>query len=116
MSTKKKEIQLNALELNITERLALPGILPVKGNLTAIIIVDELIGMVKLTSQEIVDFGIQNTKDGKGITWIEEKEKPIVLTLNAAQIDTLKKGVEQADKEEKINLSNLSLIKKIIKL
>ena len=110
--SKQHTPQLTMLELTVKDRLVLATILPKRAGLATIILVDSVIGKIKITPEEIDLLSMKDTTTG-GTVWNVEKETVLNVAFTKAEIEVLNEGIKQADEQKVITLDHLPLIKKI---
>ena len=98
--------------LTVFERLTLLGVLPEKGNLAVLRIVEELRGSLSFTEQEIVDFDVE-IEDNR-VKWNEEKANaaPREYDFGATATKTIVDALQKLDKDGLVELKHLSLMDK----
>ena len=65
------------------------------------------------TKQEMESVNMKDLPDGTGTTWDMSKEKPLILSLNEAQVKLLKDGLKILDKNKQLNDDLMPLALKI---
>jgi len=91
------------MKLNISERVALLGVLPSEGNIVTLRIIRELQGRLSFTEQELKQYSLKNTvlPDGNvSLTWnpkLASRTKDIEIgeTANSVIVGQLKKLSDQ---------------------
>ena len=95
--------------LGIKERILIGGLLPKEGNYIEMITIKELTSKIEISS--VVAKEVNLKSNGESVSWDKEKEEEIELTT--VETELLKKSVDKLDRENKITLDTLDIIKKI---
>lgn len=95
--------------LSISERIALPMLIPKTGNMIEIMLMKDLRNKLDFTPEEITDCGIK--MDGEFIRW--DKDTATDIQLSPEQISILKSQVKILDESKQITENILDLCVKI---
>lgn len=104
------------INLNITERFLILGLLPEQGNMVDMLLSKSIRHKVELTAAEISNFEITSEENEPGsslLRWNKDREEDIVLNLEKSEFELLKKQVDKLDSEELITSRNMDLCLKI---
>jgi hypothetical protein len=103
------------IELSVKERLELPLILPDRGGFIQHEIAEMVKTKVRFTGEEIMEFELKDISGGQ-VIWTAAKAKVKPFDFTEAEINLLKKGVDQMDQNENIPAAFFSLCKRIREL
>ena len=98
------------MELDIKERLALLGLLPERGSIVTLRVVQELRSALLFTEAEIAAFGIEN--DGDRITW--KQSPPVEIGIGPAALGVIRDVLKQRDEKGELTLEHLPLYDKLM--
>lgn len=99
------------MKLSIKERLMLPTIMPLEGNLQEQMSVKVIKEKALISKEE--EKAIKYKAGNEGINWDEKLAVDKEIDLNPAEIILLKSAVDTLDKNNKVTQNNLSLCIKI---
>jgi len=102
------------MKLTIKDRIVLLTLLPRQGGLIELQTIKGLIQVLEFTSQEIEEYQLRDTDNG--VLWNKDKEKEKEITFTDAQINLIKKSINEADKNKTLTLEMLETIEKFINL
>jgi len=102
------------MKLTIKDRIILLTLLPRQGGLIELQTIKGLIQVLEFTSQEIEEYQLRDTDNG--VLWNKDKEKEKEITFTDAQINLIKKSINEADKNKTLTLEMLETIEKFINL
>lgn len=102
------------MKLTIKDRIVLLTLLPRHGGLIELQTIKGLIQVLEFTSQEIEEYQLRDTDNG--VLWNKDKEKEKEITFTDAQINLIKKSINEADKNRTLTLEMLETIEKFINL
>lgn len=101
------------ISLSVLDRLLLPDLLPRNGGIILMTLVDSLLNRIRLTPDEITEYELSDTPDRR-IIWNTEKARDKDIEFNASEIKVLRDTIHALDKEGKITLESLPMVKKIL--
>lgn len=99
------------MNLDIKNRLLLISMLPQQGTLSDMVDIYDLVRDLKLSDKEKGD--IAYIENGNYVKWDYEKDPNKNIEISSSQINIIKKAIENLDKEHKIQLEMIPLIKLI---
>jgi len=101
--------------LKCADRMNIPGILPVSGNLLTMATTFEIVNAVKLTIEEKNRLAVRQDENGNNVyvTFAEENDFETEISLTSSQIAFLKEHAAKANNEGKITIQNLATVQKI---
>ncbi|MCK9626543.1 MAG: hypothetical protein M0R23_08830 [Bacteroidales bacterium] len=94
----------------IKDRLAISSLLPREGDMVTLILARDIKKKVDLTQELMKEVNFR--AEGNNFIWNEEKE-PADIIFTEAEINLLKKKIQELEKSKKLLLENLDLYKKI---
>lgn len=96
------------MNLSLSDRIKLQGILPRKGDFKQLIILEDINKKVKITQEEIVKYGISN--ENNMITW---KENGDIFDIYFTELETteIKNAIKELDKAKNLTADLISLCK-----
>jgi hypothetical protein len=101
------------MELTILERLLCLSILPLKGSVVSMKIVDELGKELSFTEDEMKKYSIKATDDGAGYTWDNSFDGAVkVVEMAEYKTDIIKKALKGLDDKEEVTRELLPLFRK----
>ena len=105
------------LNLSIPDRILLPVIYPQSGGMIEMEFVKSLHDKIKFTPSEIEEYELQDRPNGT-VVWNTSKAKDAKteIELEEVEIQMLQRGIEKLDKEKKITLSMIDLVRRILDL
>ncbi len=106
---------MKKIKLSVTDRMALPLLLPKKYGLVDGEIIQDVKERIKITSKEMQDMEMRDLPNGS-LQWNAQKEKAFDLELSDRELEILKKGVEEADKANSLDDHTINVALKINKL
>jgi len=98
------------VELGISERLMLMGILPKEGNVLTVRVIRELRHELEFSDADLVLYGLKI--EGSRFTWDKSKEGVKEIAIGAAARDIIVKVLKELDKSGKVNEAQLVLFDK----
>jgi len=104
---------MKTLTLSVLERLQLPELLPKAGKIIEMELARSIIEKVQLGAAEIGEYGLRDTPDGR-ITWDQNKAKDKEVMLEESEVKMLQGTISAMDKEGRITLESLMLVKKLL--
>ena len=104
---------MKTLQLSVLERLQLPDILPKSGRIIEMELARGIIDKIRLGADEIGEYGLKDTSDGR-ITWNHKKARLKDVELEDAEIKMLQGAIRAMDKEGRVTMESLSLVKRIL--
>jgi hypothetical protein len=104
---------MTAITLSVLDRLLLSDILPKTGKIVEMILVASLLSKIRLTPDEITEYGLVDTPDGR-ITWDKDKVKEKYIELDVSEIKVLRDAIYILDKAGQITLDSLPMVKKVL--
>ena len=104
---------MRTLQLSVLERLQLPDILPKSGRIIAMELARCIIDKIRLGADEIGEYGIKDTADGR-IMWNHDKARLKHVEFEDAEIKMLQGAIRVMDKEGRVTLELLPLVKRIL--
>ncbi len=104
---------MKTLQLSVLERLQLPDILPKTGKIIEMELARGIIDKIRLGADEIGEYGIRDTADGR-IMWNHDKARLKDVELEEAEITMLQGAIRAMDKEGRVTLELLPLVKRIL--
>jgi hypothetical protein len=108
MKTKEDKMEV---ELAISDRFALLGILPQEGNFATLKIVRELREQLSLTEQEIKEYNVQQL--GDQITW-NNGIATTSMSFSAFAVDMIQKALKKLNDEEKLEERHFNIYEQFI--
>ena len=99
------------MKLSIKERIQINYLIPNKGNLIEMTLAKSIMDKTTITAEEVSDLNIR--VEGDKTVWKDENEKPISVHFNEAELEILNKNIDKLDKEGKVTIDIMDLIKKI---
>ena len=106
---------MKTLQLSVLERLQLPDILPKSGKIIEMELARGIIDKIRLGADEIGEYGIRDTADGR-IMWNHDKARAKDVGLEEAEIKMLQGAIRIMDKEGRVTLELLPLVKRILEI
>jgi hypothetical protein len=106
---------MRTLTLSVLERLQLPELLPRAGKIIEMELARSIIDKVRLEASEIGEYGIRDTTDGR-ITWDQAKARDKDIEMEESEIKMLQSAIRNIDKEGKVTLESLPLVKKLLEI
>lgn len=101
------------MNLTVKDRIVMSQLYPKQGNLISQVLVRDINKKIMLEQDEIKDIDFQVREDGRSYIWNEKKAKDKDVDFTEAEIDLLKKEVENLDKDNKITQDVLDVCLKI---
>lgn len=101
--------------LKCADRMNIPGILPVSGNLVAMATTFEIVNAVKLSIEEKNRLAIKQDENGTNVyvTFAEAADFETEISLTSSQVAFLKEQAAKASNEGKITIQNFATVQKI---
>lgn len=100
------------MKLTVTDRVLMPSILPRKGRLIQMLLVEAILAAIKFTAEEITEFELKDVANG-GVTFNRLKAKETEVSFSVEQLQIMNDAVNKLDDDAEVSLELLSLIKKI---
>ena len=97
------------MKLDIKNRLLLIGMLPQQGSLSEMVDIYDLVRDLKLSDEE--KGAISYIENGNYVKWDFDKDPNKDININSSQMNIIKKTIDKLDKENKISLEMIPLIK-----
>lgn len=97
------------MKLDIKNRLLLIGMLPQQGSLSEMVDIYDLVRDLKLSDEE--KGAISYIENGNYVKWDFDKDPNKDININSSQMKIIKKTIDRLDKENKITLETIPLIK-----
>lgn len=97
------------MKLDIKNRLLLIGMLPQQGSLSEMVDIYDLVRDLKLSDEE--KGAISYIENGNYVKWDFDKDPNKDININSSQMNIIKKTIDRLDKENKITLEIIPLIK-----
>lgn len=97
------------MKLDIKNRLLLIGMLPQQGSLSEMVDIYDLVRDLKLSDEE--KGAISYIENGNYVKWDFDKDPNKDININSSQMKIIKKTIDRLDKENKITLEIIPLIK-----
>ena len=97
------------MKLDIKNRLLLIGMLPQQGSLSEMVDIYDLVRDLKLSDEE--KGAISYIENGNYVKWDFDKDPNKDININSSQMNIIKKTIDRLDKENKITLEMIPLIK-----
>lgn len=97
------------MKLDIKNRLLLIGMLPQQGSLSEMVDIYDLVRDLKLSDEE--KGAISYVENGNYVKWDFDKDPNKDININSSQMNIIKKTIDRLDKENKITLEIIPLIK-----
>lgn len=97
------------MKLDIKNRLLLIGMLPQQGSLSEMVDIYDLVRDLKLSDEE--KRAISYIENGNYVKWDFDKDPNKDININSSQMNIIKKTIDRLDKENKITLEIIPLIK-----
>ena len=104
---------MRTLILSVLERLQFPDMLPKAGKIIEMELARSIIDKVRLDAGEIGEYGLRDTPDGR-IIWDQDKAKDKEVGLEESEIKMLQGAIRAMDKEGRVTLESLPLVKKLL--
>lgn len=106
------------MELTISERFALIGVLPERGNVATLRILGDLRRQLALTEEEFKHFGVKNSTlpDGRAsITWNPKLAKETKeIKIGKAAKGEIVKNLKRLDAQNQLHISMLPIYEKFV--
>ena len=93
----------------IAERISIVQVMPEKDNFEGLIIREEIINKVKITSDEIEAHNIETDKNG-GISW-QDNGVTFNYDFNMPQINYLRENLRELSEKKELNAALLNIYK-----
>lgn len=97
------------MKLDIKNRLLLIGMLPQQGSLSEMVDIYDLVRDLKLSDEE--KGAISYIENDNYVKWDFDKDPNKDININSSQMNIIKKTIDRLDKENKITLEIIPLIK-----
>ena len=97
------------MKLDIRNRLLLIGMLPQQGSLSEMVDIYDLVRDLKLSDEE--KGAISYVENGNYVKWDFDKDPNKDININSSQMNIIKKTIDRLDKENKITLEIIPLIR-----
>lgn len=97
------------MKLDIKNRLLLIGMLPQQGSLSEMVDIYDLVRDLKLSDEE--KGAISYIENGNYVKWDFDKDPNKDINISSSQMKIIKKTIDRLDKENKITLEIIPLIK-----
>lgn len=97
------------MKLDIKNRLLLIGMLPQQGSLSEMVDIYDLVRDLKLSDEE--KGAISYIENGNYVKWDFDKDPNKDININSSQMNIIKRAIDKLDKENKISLEMIPLIK-----
>ena len=97
------------MKLDIKNRLLLIGMLPQQGSRSEMVDIYDLVRDLKLSDEE--KGAISYIENGNYVKWDFDKDPNKDININSSQMNIIKKTIDRLDKENKITLEIIPLIK-----
>ena len=106
---KAKDVESVKLELFLTDRIAIGGIIPHQGGFIEMTLAKDIDTKTKLVQEDFAKNNIRNMPNDKpGLMWDQEK-KGKTITFSSAEIELLKNRITELDGQKKITLEMLEV-------
>lgn len=106
------------IKLSVKERIIIPLLIKEstkQGNVIEMLSVYHIIDKVSLTEQEISDWNVSGDDNGN-VKWDSSKVQDKEFDLTKEQYDILTKAAKYFDENSLVNLDNVFIIQKLLKL
>ncbi len=100
------------MNLTVRDRLALTLVLPEKGRMIEMIIVDSIISMTKLSIEEISKYQVYDSLSGQTV-FNESLTVDLEVDFTAEQVELLKKRFDALDEQGAITKDMVRLYQKV---
>ena len=97
------------MKLDVKNRLLLIGMLPQQGSLSEMVDIYDLVRDLKLSDEE--KGAISYIENGNYVRWDFDKDPNKDININSSQMNIIKRAIDKLDKENKISLEMIPLIK-----
>jgi len=104
---------MKTLTLSVLERLQFPDMLPKAGKIIEMELARSIIDKIRLDANEIGDYGLRDTPDGR-IIWDQDKAKDKEVGFEESEIKMLHGAIRVMDKEGRVTVELLPLVKKLL--
>jgi hypothetical protein len=100
------------MKLSVKERIQLEILYPKAEDIKTMILVKDIQDKITLTQKELAEYKFESTPTG--YKWQDEKEEKEV-EFTTLELELLKKGVTELDKNKKVTIELIGLVLKIQK-
>jgi len=100
------------MKFSVKDRLLISNLFPQKASLTDQILVKDITAKIAITQKEMTAYGLKSSPDGQ-IRWDADKEKAKNVDFTEAELELLKRQVEEKDKSNEITQEVVDLCIKI---
>lgn len=104
---------MKTLTLSLLERFQLPDMLPKAGKIIEMELARSIIDKVQISAKEIGEYSLRDTPDGR-IVWDQDKARDIDVELEEAEIKMIQGVIRTMDKEGRVTMESLPLVKKLL--
>lgn len=106
---------MKTLTLSVLERLQLPDLLPRSGRIIEMELSKSITDKIRLEAREVGEYEIRDTSDGR-ITWNQSKAIDKEVELEEAEVKIIQGAIRTLDKEGRITLESLPLVKRLLEI
>lgn len=111
MSKAPKTTDKTKLKLRMIDRLAIRKLFPQESNLVTQVLARDIDAKITVTQKEIDDLELK--QEGTAMVWKGEKDKGKFVDFTDAEIEFLKKQIDEFDKKNKISSDMVNVCLKI---
>ena len=111
MSKVPKTTDKTKLKLRMIDRLAIRKLFPQESNLVTQVLARDIDGKITVTQKEIDE--IELRQEGTAMVWKGEKDKGKFIDFTDAEVEFLKKQIDEIDKKNKISSDMVNVCLKI---
>jgi hypothetical protein len=102
------------MELTITERLLLSGILPQQGNFVTLKIVRKLKEALSFTEEEIARFKLKVDDEEGTVKWDKTADVPTEIAIGESAMSTIVSALKKLDAEQKLLAQQCELYERFV--
>lgn len=102
------------LTIKLIDRIQLNFILPLEDSFENLLIRDEILEKIKISSKEVELYNIETLKDGQIKFNIKEEKDAFEYEFNESEKNYIKENLIKLSETKKLHVSLLSIYKKIV--
>lgn len=100
------------MKLTIIDRLYLQSILPQKGKMIEMLLVDSITKAIRFTAIEIAEYELSDTEMGVAFNSLKDEAKPFDFTI--AELEVIKQSCQKLDEQGEVMSKMLPLFNKVL--
>lgn len=107
------------VKLTIQDRINLMGMLPKRGNIMTLTIVDDILEKTKISQEVFKNIEAKPIGNNEAIAWNPKKAEEFnneEFEFTESEVSLLKQTIKELDGKKEVHMQNLRLVKKFLEL